>query len=66
MTPDESKWREDSDMIFTQISTGNFDDYQIAQRAIVLLYLPDRTISRAGISHALQRLERFYAAREGK
>lgn len=53
----------DSDMIFTQVSTGDFDDYKMAERLIVMLYVPDMTISRAGISHAMKRLERFYAER---
>lgn len=56
----ESRWRADSDMIFTQISTGNFDDYAMAERAICLLYVPDLTITRAGIAHAAKRLEKFY------
>jgi hypothetical protein len=51
----------DSDMIFTQISAGNFDDYKMAEAAVAMLYVPDKTISRAGIAHALDRLERHYA-----
>ncbi len=50
----------DSDMIFTQISTGAFDNIEEARRLIVMLYIPDLTISRSGISHALKRLEKFY------
>ena len=55
--------RRDSDMIFTQISTGDFDNFETAQLAVVLIYIPDMTISRAGISHALKRLEKFYQDR---
>lgn len=62
MTASEQQ-QADSDMIFTQISTGNFDDYKMAEELIVLLYIPDMTISRAGISHAMVRLQRFYAER---
>ena len=50
---------KDSDMIFTQISSGDFSlaDFE---EAICMLYIPDMTISRSGISHALKRLERHY------
>jgi hypothetical protein len=50
---------KDSDMIFTQISSGDFSlaDYEAA---ICMLYVPDMSISRSGISHALKRLERHY------
>jgi len=52
---------KDSDMIFTQISSGDFESYGEAERLIVVLYVPDMSISRAGISHAMKRLERHYA-----
>ena len=52
----------DSDMIFTQIS-GAFENADEAKQAILLLYVPDMSISRAGISHALGRIERHYAGR---
>ena len=51
---------KDSDMIFTQITSGNFDNWNDVNQAVVMLYVPDMTISRAGISHALKRLERHY------
>ena len=51
---------KDSDMIFTQITNGNFDDYQQAESAIVVLYVQDMTISRAGISRALGRIKKYY------
>ena len=50
----------DSDMLFTQISTSAAISYKEAQEMIVGLYVPDMTISRSGISHALKRLERHY------
>ena len=50
-------------MVFTAVSTGDFDDYKMAEQAVVMLYVPDMSVSRAGISHALKRLERFYAER---
>lgn len=52
--------KADADMIFTQITSGDFPDYEIAQRAVCTIYVPDMTISRAGISLALTRLERHY------
>jgi len=58
--------RKDSDMIFTMISTGDFDDYKMAEQAVVMLFVPDRTFSRSGISHALRRLEEFYPRGENK
>jgi hypothetical protein len=54
-------WRRDSDMIFTQITSGDFPTLKMAEQAVCVIYVPDMTISRAGISHALSRLERHYA-----
>lgn len=51
---------KDGDMIFTQITSGDFDTWNDVNRAIVMLYVPDMTISRAGISYALKRLEQHY------
>ena len=51
---------EDSDAIFTAISTGNFDNFKQAERMVVMAYVTDMSFSRAGISHALKRLKRFY------
>lgn len=50
----------DSDMIFTQIMTERFDNWNDVNRAVVLRYVLDMNISRAGISHALKRLEKQY------
>ncbi len=52
---------KDSDRIFTAVSTGDFDNYKQAEQVVVELYILDLSISRSGISHALKRLERFYA-----
>lgn len=57
-----AQWERDSDMIFTQITSGDFPTIELAEAAVVQLYLPDMTISRQGISHALGRLDRHYAA----
>jgi hypothetical protein len=51
---------KDSDMIFTQITTGAFENWDEVNQAVVMLYVPDMTISRSGISHALKRLEDYY------
>ena len=52
---------KDSDMVFTAISSGDFDDFKMAERAVVMLYVMDMSVSRSGISHALKRLEQHYA-----
>ena len=51
---------KDSDTIFTAISTGDFDNFNQARSAVVMLYVMDMSFSRSGISHALKRLERFH------
>ena len=51
---------KDAEMIFTAIRSFNFDNYAMAVRAVATIYIPDMTISRAGISYALKRLEKFY------
>ena len=63
MSANTQQWQVDSDMIFTQVSTGDFEDYDQAEQLIVMLYVPDMTITRAGISHAMVRLQGFYAGR---
>lgn len=60
--PSREQWQRDSDMIFKQITSGDFKDIGEAEAAVVYLYLPDMTISRQGISHALNRLDLHYAA----
>ena len=51
---------KDAEMIFTQISTSGLANMEEANRMIVMLYVPDMSISRAGISRALKMLERHY------
>lgn len=51
----------DSDMIFTQITSGDFPTYDMAEQCVLAFHVPDMSISRSGISHALRRLERHYA-----
>ncbi len=57
---------KDSDMIFMQITSGNFANWNDVNRAIVMLYVPDMTISRAGICLALKRLEQYYKYGKGQ
>ena len=51
--------QKDSDMIFNQIHQA-FDNMDEAKSAIVAFYVTDMSISRAGISHAIGRLEQYY------
>ena len=55
---------KDSDTIFSAISTSDARDYEEAKRMVINFYYFDPTISRAGISHALKRLEKFYKERK--
>jgi len=50
----------DSEMIFQQITSGDFTSYSEAEQAVMKIYVIDVTISRAGISHALKRLEKYF------
>ena len=54
---------KDSDMIFKQITTGDFNSFKEAEQAL-LFYATDMTISRSGISHAYGRLKKHFAASE--
>lgn len=54
------KQQYDSDTIFLQISGGGFDNFQEAETAVILLYVPDMTISREGICDAIRRLRQHY------
>lgn len=60
------KQMEDSDIIFTAISSAGYESIEDAKRIAVLGYVTDMSFSRAGISHALKRLEKFYNERMEK
>lgn len=60
MTESHEQNMKDSKTVFTAISTGDFDDYDMAQQAVVAFYVTDLSFSRGGISHALKRLKLFY------
>jgi len=51
---------KDSKMIFTAITSGDFPTYELAQGAVIAFWVPDMSISRAGISAALKQLEKHY------
>jgi len=54
--------QHDSDTIFTQITEmGGFASMDEVRATVALFYVPDMSISRAGISHALKRLESHFA-----
>lgn len=57
---DFEQQNKDADMIFTQISTSSIDNYDDARQLICGFYVTDMSISRAGVSLALKRLEEFY------
>jgi hypothetical protein len=61
MAETAEKQQSDSDMIFMQITHADFATLQEAESAIVVFYVPDMTISRAGISHAIGRLKRHFS-----
>jgi len=52
---------KDSEMIFTQVTTSDFDSWSDVNDAVLMMYVPDMSISRAGISHALKRLKKHYS-----
>ena len=56
----EEDWMRDSDMIYTALTNGQFDNYEDVKRCVMAMYFPDMSFSRAGICHALKRLERHY------
>jgi hypothetical protein len=66
MTESYEQQTKDSEMIIKQISSANYDSWEEAQRAVVMLYVPDMTISRSGISLALNKIERSFKAMEAK
>lgn len=55
--------QRDSDTIYLQITTGDFPTLEEAKIALSLFYIPDPSISRAGICHALKRLEQYYVSK---
>jgi len=60
MADQDQPWMKDSDRVFIAITSGDFDDFKQAEQAVAMFWIPDMSFSRAGISHALKRLERHY------
>jgi hypothetical protein len=54
---EQKKW---SDRIFNAVSNGGARDYHQAESMVISFWVPDMSVSRAGISHALERLKRHY------
>jgi hypothetical protein len=53
----------DSDRIFTMLHEVAFENIEELRAAVVVLFIYDLSYSRAGISHALKRLEQHYTKR---
>lgn len=53
------KQMDDSEIIFTAVSNAA-SSMEEANRMVVMAYVTDTDFSRAGISHALKRLEQHY------
>jgi len=53
-------WQKDSDTVFTAVSTADYATIEEAKMVVVMMYVPDMSFSRAGISHALKRLEKHF------
>lgn len=47
-------------MIFGEITSSEFGNYDNAEFAVTMTYSHDPTISRSGISRALEMLKRHY------
>lgn len=60
--PETSEQQEkDAQMIFNQVTSGHFGNYERAEFAVTLTYVGDPTVSRSGISRALELLKRHYS-----
>jgi hypothetical protein len=57
---EQADWLADSDQVFEAITTSGFETIEEAKQCLVVMYMPDLSFSRAGISHALKRLEAHY------
>ena len=56
------EWEEDSDRVFKALK--NMGSYKECEQAVTLLYIPDMSFSRAGLCHALNRLEKHFGTTE--
>jgi hypothetical protein len=60
MEEDLRQQLKDSDLVFNLITGGKFETLEEAKIAVITMFLPDQSISRSGISHAVGRLEKYY------
>ena len=51
---------KDSDNIFSVLTTSAFKTEKEALQALVIMYIPDLTYSRSGISHAEKRIKQHF------
>jgi len=54
---EQKKW---SNRIYTAIMAAEPENYKEAESMVALFWIPDKEVSRAGISHALNRLKRHF------
>jgi hypothetical protein len=52
------QWEQDSDRVFKALS--GMGSYKDCEQAVTMLYIPDLSFSRAGLCHALNRLEKHF------
>lgn len=52
------EWEQDSDRVFKALK--DMPCYKDCETAVTMLYMPDLSFSRAGLCHALKRLERHF------
>jgi hypothetical protein len=60
MQEDFRQQLKDSDLVYNLIIGGKFETIMDAKSAVVSLFIPDPSISRSGIAHAVGRLEKYY------
>jgi len=56
------EWEQDSDRVFKALS--GMGSYKDCEQAVTMLYIPDLSFSRAGLCHALKRLEKHFETQD--
>ncbi len=60
--PESAEQQErDAQMIYRQIMSGEFGTYNQVEQVVAQVYVPDRSLSRAGINRALEMLKHHYS-----
>jgi hypothetical protein len=54
---EQKKW---SQKIFSAVLASEPENYKEAEKMVVLFWVPDKEVSRGGISDALNRLKRHF------